>query len=118
LAREWHPDKVQRRDLTDAERVQAKKKWLDVVRAHECLTDNEKYKNWVEYGNPEGSLLSKTIDLAVPSFFLKEENQLYVLVIFFASFVIIPMAIISQTKGNDPIDLLNEIHEDTPALMK
>jgi len=91
---------------------------LDVVRAHECLTDNEKYKNWVEYGNPEGSLLSKTIDLAVPSFFLKEENQLYVLVIFFASFVIIPMAIISQTKGNDPIDLLNEIHEDTPALMK
>ena len=91
---------------------------MDVVRAHECLTDNEKYKNWVEYGNPEGSLLSKTIDLAVPSFFLKEENQLYVLVIFFASFVIIPMAIISQTKGNDPIDLLNEIHEDTPALMK
>ena len=88
------------------------------MRAHECLTDNEKYKNWVEYGNPEGSLLSKTIDLAVPSFFLKEENQLYVLVIFFASFVIIPMAIISQTKGNDPIDLLNEIHEDTPALMK
>jgi len=95
LAREWHPDKVQRRDMTDGERVKAKKKWLDVVRAYECLTDNEKYKNWVEYGNPEGSLLSKTIDLAVPSFFLKEENQLYVLVIFFASFVIIPMAIIS-----------------------
>lgn len=81
--------------MTDGERVKAKKKWLDVVRAYECLTDNEKYKNWVEYGNPEGSLLSKTIDLAVPSFFLKEENQLYVLVIFFASFVIIPMAIIS-----------------------
>ena len=96
LAREWHPDKVQtKNNLTDEERESAKTKWLEIVRAYECLTDNEKYKNWIEYGNPEGSLLSKTIDLAVPSFFLKEENQMYVLIIFFVSFVIIPMAIIS-----------------------
>lgn len=118
LAREWHPDKIaQNRSKTDQEKEFAKKKWLDIVRAYECLTDNQKYKNWIEYGNPEGSILAKTIDLAMPSWVLKEENQLYVLVGFFAAFVIVPMLIISQVKNNDPADAHAEVHEDTPSYM-
>ena len=54
-----------------------------------------KYKNWIEYGNPEGSILAKTIDLAMPSWVLKEENQLYVLLACFTAFVVVPMLIIS-----------------------
>lgn len=118
MAREWHPDKIaQNKSKTDLEREYAKKKWLDIVRAYETLTDNEKYKNWIEYGNPEGSILAKTIDLAMPSWVLKEENQLYVLIGFFSAFVIVPMLIISQVKSNDPADAYSEVHDDTPAYM-
>lgn len=103
--------------MTEEEVEGAKNKWLEITRAHECLTDNVKYKNWLEYGNPEGSLLAKTIDLAMPSWVLKQENQLYVLGGFFAIFVIVPMLIISQVKDKDPEDVLNQIHEDTPSHM-
>lgn len=88
------------------------------MRAYECLTDNQKYKNWIEYGNPEGSILAKTIDLAMPSWVLKEENQLYVLLGFFSAFVVVPMLIISQVKGNDPADGYADVHDDTPSFMK
>lgn len=48
LASTWHPDKVAaNKTMADEERVGAKKKWLEIVRAYECLTDNEKYKNWI-----------------------------------------------------------------------
>lgn len=87
------------------------------MRAYECLTDNQKYKNWIEYGNPEGSILAKTIDLAIPSWMLKESNQMYVLVGFFTALVIVPMLIISQLKSNDPADAYSEVHEDTPNYM-
>lgn len=41
LAREWHPDKIaQNKSKTEVEVQEAKKKWLDIVRAYECLTDN------------------------------------------------------------------------------
>lgn len=53
----------------------------------------------------------------MPSWVLKQENQLYVLGGFFVSFVIVPMLIISQVKGNDPADALVEVHEDSQALM-
>lgn len=40
LAREWHPDKIaQNKSKTPVEVEKAKKKWLDIVRAYECLTD-------------------------------------------------------------------------------
>lgn len=40
LAREWHPDKIaQNKSKTPVEVEKAKKKWLDIVRAYECLSD-------------------------------------------------------------------------------
>lgn len=72
LAKEWHPDKIaQNKTKTPGEVAQAKKKWLDVVKAYECLTDKQKLKNFYEYGNCDGSILAKTIDLAMPSWVLK-----------------------------------------------
>jgi len=53
----------------------------------------------------------------MPSWVLKEENQLYVLVGFFTALVIVPMLIISQVKGNDPADGFADVHDDTPSYM-
>jgi hypothetical protein len=63
--------------------------------------------------------MSKSIDFAIPSFFLKEENQLPVLVLFFICCVCVPMLVIYKTKGNDISDLLDEsdLHQDTKALI-
>ena len=51
LAKVHHPDKAQ----DDSE--EAKKKWMDIQKAYECLTDRTKFDNWITYGNPDGSLL-------------------------------------------------------------
>jgi hypothetical protein len=36
---------------------------------------------------------------------------------FFIIFVCVPMFVISQVKGNDPSEAMNEVHEDTPHFM-
>jgi hypothetical protein len=41
--------------------------------------------------------MSQSIDLAIPSFFMEEDNQIYVLLIFFLNIILIPMAIIAKT---------------------
>lgn len=45
--------------------------------------------------------MSQSIDLAIPSFFLEEDNQIYVLIIFFLNIILIPMAIIAKTQDQD-----------------
>jgi len=46
-------DKIQRR-------------WHNLVRAYETLTDNTKFKNYKEYGHPDGSLAIKAVELLLP----------------------------------------------------
>lgn len=96
-----------------------KEKWSGIIRAYETLTEQEKFDNWVHYGNPEGSLMSKSIEFALPSFFLKSENQVPVLIVFFISCVCLPMLVIYKTQGNDMSDLLDEseLHQDTKSLL-
>lgn len=45
-----------------------------VVKAYEVLTDAKKYDNWQKYGNPDGSMAFRAIEVALPSFLLKPEN--------------------------------------------
>jgi len=56
LAIKYHPDKVHL--LPEDEQADAKKRWLLIIKSYECLTDETKFQNWKEYGNPDGSMVS------------------------------------------------------------
>lgn len=115
-ARLYHPDKVS----PDLDPEEAKKKWEDIQRANDCLSDKKKFDNWMAYGNPEGSVMSRSMDIALPSFLKDENNQIYVLVAFFASIVCVPIVIIAKLKDtNDPSDLIfdNGIIKHSSAMM-
>jgi preprotein translocase subunit Sec63 len=102
-ARLYHPDKVS----ADIEPAEAKKKWEEIQRANDCLSDRTKFDNWLQYGNPEGSVMSRSMDIALPSFLKDESNQLYVLVAFFASIVLVPIVILLKLKDtNDASELV------------
>lgn len=111
MAKIYHPDKVAQ--LPDEEQDGAKKKFQDIVRAYECLTDEVKFNNWIEYGNPEGSMVHKALEVAIPSWFFEQDNQIYVLLAFFILCVAIPMVVIacsnSSDDTNNPVD--NEFRE-------
>ena len=72
LAVKYHPDKVHL--LPKEEQEEAPKKWLLISKSYECLTDSTKFLNWKEYGNPDGSVVSQTLDLALPSWMFDQEN--------------------------------------------
>jgi preprotein translocase subunit Sec63 len=102
LAKLHHPDKVS----ADVDQEEAKKKWLDIQKAYDCLTDRKKFDNWITYGNPEGSILSQSMDIALPSWMTDESNQITMLLGFFVTVIMIPIVIISKLKdSNDTTDL-------------
>ena len=86
------------RKLPDIEQPGAKETFQQIVRAYETLTKEEKFNNWMEYGDPEGSLMRQSFDVAIPSWMMEEKNQIYILVFIFVLFVIIPIIAISSTK--------------------
>ena len=93
LSRKYHPDRT--RKLSEEEQVEGKAKFLEITRAHEALTNKEKFDNWIQWGNPEGSLMSQSVNIALPSWLMEPENQLYVLLGFFFMFVCVPMFVLS-----------------------
>ena len=86
LAVIYHPDKV-----SSENQEEASLKFQQIVKAYETLTDNTKYSNWQKYGDPEGSKAFKAIEIALPSFLLKPENQGMVLTVFFIGFICAPI---------------------------
>ena len=103
LAKVHHPDKA----TDDSE--EAKARWLDIQKAYDCLTTREKFDNWIEYGNPDGSSLRRSIDIALPSWLTDENNHVMVLTLFFMTFIMIPVIIIAKLKdSNDPKDIYFE----------
>ncbi len=83
----YHPDKIQ--DGTDAEA--ASERFQRIVRAYETLSVSAKYDNWQKYGDPDGSKAFKAMEIALPSFLLKPENQSTVLFCFFLGFIFLPI---------------------------
>jgi hypothetical protein len=72
------------------------------------------------YGNPEGSVMDRSMDIALPSFLKDEKNQIYVLVAFFASIVCVPIVIILKLNDvNNPSDLYfdNGVVKNSSAVM-
>lgn len=78
-----------------------KETWNQVIRAYETLTDEDKFENFLYYGNPEGSMIHKAMDVAIPDIFLSENNQLFSLIGIFATVIMIPAVIISRTADNE-----------------
>ena len=62
------------RKLPDIEQPGAKETFQQIVRAYETLTKEEKFNNWMEYGDPEGSLMRQSFDVAIPSWMMEEKN--------------------------------------------
>jgi translocation protein SEC63 len=74
LSLEWHPDKN-----SDPA---APKMFFLINKAKEILTDPEKKKNFLEYGNPDGHRSAYKMSIALPSFLFDKNNQIIVLCVF------------------------------------
>lgn len=72
-----------------------------INKANDILTDPEKMKNYLEYGNPDGQTETK-MSIAMPSFLFDSKNQLVVL-ISFAIFllIILPYIVLKWFKSNE-----------------
>lgn len=75
LTRELHPDK-------NPDDPEAAAKFQLLRKAYESLADEQGKRNFLKYGNPDGPG-SLNIGIALPSFLLKKENQVQVLIVFF-----------------------------------
>jgi translocation protein SEC63 len=84
-----HPDKKIATYIKEHEGVEppddARKEiddaWALIVKAHETLTDELSYENWLKYGNPDGQLTTK-FGIALPSWLVEEKNSFYVLGVY------------------------------------
>ena len=56
--------------------------FLQITKAYQCLTDPETKETCAKFGNPDGNA-SFQVGVAIPSFFLKQENTKLVLSLFF-----------------------------------
>ena len=75
LVKLYHPD------LNPGDR-EAYNMFLQVTKAYQCLTDPETKETCAKFGNPDGNA-SFEVGVAIPSFFLKQENTKLVLSLFF-----------------------------------
>jgi curved DNA-binding protein CbpA len=103
LAKSYHPDK--RHTLPVEEQEGAHEKWISIVRAYETLTERTKFDNWINYGNPEGSMVSKSFSIAMPAFMSDPKNQIYILAGCFLIIIIVPAVVIFNTRESDEDEL-------------
>ena len=89
LAKKYHPDVAT--DVVDEEKAQ--RRWLNLRKAYETLTKQEKYNNFLMYGDPEGSVAVRALQLALPSWLAGENAQVLLLVAFFAVIVMTILAL-------------------------
>jgi len=101
LSRTKHPDKlcgvwIQEHDgeaCPEEQRKEYDDAWALIVKAHETLTDETSWRNWLETGNPDGRLQT-TWGIALPAWLVAEENHLYVLGVYGLIFgIMLPAAV-------------------------
>jgi len=59
------------------------------------LTQETKFKNYKEYGHPDGSLAIKAVELLLPQMFMEKEMQPMILTGAFLALVMIVLALIT-----------------------
>lgn len=69
LSKKYHPDKVNWDKLKGQEDA-VNRRWNNLRQAYETLTHESKFKNWREYGHPDGALSVKAVELLLPSFLM------------------------------------------------
>ena len=70
LALKYHPDKV---NLDKIPIEKARARFDRLVKAYETLTKEDKFDNYIKYGDPEGSKTVKALELALPTWLASEE---------------------------------------------
>lgn len=83
-----HPDKTE----TPEESAEFFPK---LVMAYETLTEDEKMNNWKNFGHPDGSKVQQAVQLALPSFLMNKDYQVYSLTGLFVFFVFGPLWFLS-----------------------
>ena len=84
LALKYHPDKV---NLEKIPIERARARFERLVKAYETLTKKDKFDNYIKYGDPDGSMSVKALELALPKWLASEEMRPQVLTFLFISFV-------------------------------
>jgi preprotein translocase subunit Sec63 len=67
---------------------------MNLVKAHEVLTNKEKFNNWQLYGDPDGSKAMKMMEIALPSFLVSSEHKATVLLAFLVGFICLPLLLV------------------------
>ncbi|KAK4985621.1 secretory subunit [Elasticomyces elasticus] len=81
LSLTMHPDKA-RPDLSRNETTETiNDRWVDIIKAHKALTDEDVRNNYIQYGNPDGKQ-STSFGIALPKFLISEGNGKYVLLVY------------------------------------
>jgi translocation protein SEC63 len=96
LARKYHPD------LNPGDR-EAYNMFLQVTKAYQCLTDPETKETCAKFGNPDGNA-SFEVGVAIPSFFLKQENTKLVLSLFFIVLFLGTLIYLVSLNSNDDLN--------------
>jgi len=89
LAKKYHPDQRNDRDVVSEE--SAKKRWTRLVKAYKTLTKEDMFNNWRYYGNPEGSMAIKAMELALPNWLAGEDSQTILIGGFFATLILVAL---------------------------
>jgi len=104
LSKDKHPDRLRQKWLQenpDAEGVPPELEeewnadWTLIVRAYKTLTDEIAFKNWIDYGNPDGQLDTKW-GIALPKWLVEEGNHMYVLAVYGLVFGIMLPAVVGN----------------------
>lgn len=85
LSLEFHPDK-------NRGNVEAEQKFILISKAYQTLTDESTRENYEKYGNPDG-FQGMSVTIGLPSFLTRRENELYVLVFYMLSMIMLVIAV-------------------------
>eukprot|EP00123_Amoebidium_parasiticum_P013096 comp21768_c0_seq1/m.30872 comp21768_c0_seq1/g.30872 ORF comp21768_c0_seq1/g.30872 comp21768_c0_seq1/m.30872 type:complete len:643 (-) comp21768_c0_seq1:166-2094(-) len=80
LSRKMHPDKNPDDPL-------ANDKYMEVVKAHQALTDPAIRENWEKYGHPDGRRATE-FGIALPSFIVSKDYKWPILGVYFLMFMV------------------------------
>lgn len=71
------------------------RRWENLVQAHETLQNKDKYKNWKDYGHPDGAMTVKAVELMLPTIFTDKAMVPFWLTLAFIMMVAIVLGTIT-----------------------
>ena len=70
LSLKYHPDKV---DFSRVDHDKAIRRYENLNKAHETLTDEELFDNYKKYGDPQGMKLARAFEMALPKWLFSQD---------------------------------------------